>query len=87
MSTPDQKSSNLIHAIEAILLSPETGRAVARALMANGAERKARAMVADLQARRARHAHDADMALTDGAGHDCNRHPAKEAALPLMRSG
>jgi hypothetical protein len=57
---PDLRHVQLYRALEAILLSPRTGSAVAEALTCQAAEREVRTLVADLRARRVQHAYDRD---------------------------
>lgn len=56
MSSQDE-APDMIRTLEALLLSPVVGRAVAHTLIVNAAERQTRMVVADLRMRRAWQAH------------------------------
>lgn len=60
MSRPDH-SPDLTRMLEALLSSPRAGQAVARTLAEQAEERQVRTAVADLRARRARHAYETEL--------------------------
>jgi len=66
MSRQDE-TNDMIRALEALLLSPVAGRAVANTLIEQAAERHARMVVADLRMRQAWQAHAHNARAPEGA--------------------
>jgi hypothetical protein len=64
MSSPDPKT-DMIRSIEALLSTPAAGQAVARALSCKAGQRRDRAAVAEMQARRAEQLRSAERAARD----------------------
>ncbi len=70
MSTPDQDpdQSRIYRALEAILLSPVTGRAVARTLLSQATEPESGAVVSDIRTRSTERACQKNAEARDEAG-------------------
>jgi hypothetical protein len=60
------RSLDLMRTLEALLSTASAGRAVARALSEQAAERQDRTVIADLRARRAEHLRDTEMDAEEG---------------------
>ncbi|PWK60444.1 hypothetical protein [Roseicyclus mahoneyensis] len=78
---PDRDQSHIHRVLEAILLSPVTGRAVARTLLSQATERETPTIVSDIRAHRADKAAGKDAEARHGA--DASRGPTS----PWARSG